>query len=140
MGAAESDDLSANYTVEVPPELVGTELIVVYDGAVQACASLSKVICSIRCPGTDLQVLHLAGYERSVFVQTHEERLEIEKQVGEDLRLSNDLELAGQQRVPHGATLVSTASPSDARASLMDAELPTVFDFRLRQASLGLVM
>jgi hypothetical protein len=137
--AAESDDLPL-YTVEVPLELVGTELIVVYDGAVQACASLSKVICSIRCPGTDLQVLHLAGYERSVFVQTHEERLEIEKQLGEDLRLCSDLELAGQQRVPKAATLVSTASSSNARACLMDAELPTVFDFRLRQASLGLVM
>jgi len=128
------------YTVEVPQVLLGTELIVVYDGAVQECASLSKLICSIRCPGKDLQVLHLASYERSIFVETRDECLEIAQQLGQDLRLCGDVEFHGQQRVPRAAMLVTTLSPSEAFAAMHDAELPAVFDFRLRQAALGLVI
>merc|ERR1719443_12374 len=128
------------YTVNVPLELAGTGLIVVYDGAVQECSSLSKVIWSLHRPGMNLQVLHLASYERSIFVETQEMRLEIEKQLEEDLRLCGELQFSGQQPVPRAAALVSTSPPAEARAALLDAQLPTVLHFKLRMASLGLVM
>lgn len=111
-----------------------------YDGTVQECASLAKVIWSIHRPGMNLQVLHLASNERSLFIETHEARLEIEKQLGEDLRLCGELKFPGQQPIPRSSMLVTTSTPPEARAALLDAELPTVFEFRLRMASLGLVV
>jgi len=138
--AAIEGDEQQLYTVDVPSDVGGTELIVVYDGAVQECASLAKVIWSVHCPNIDLEVLHLASYERSVFVETHEARREIESQLGEDLRLCGELKFPGQQSVPRAAKFVPTSSSSEAHSTLLDVELPAVLDFRLRMASLGLVM